>query len=125
LSQKLRKNVTKTVENEKKMNKISTIAWDFGMVVLITGCAAQYQAQEQALQQPINCATAEGDIRVLQSEKSHVAQQATLGITALAPAGIVIGVLTGTEKTKLQVATGEYNQMIDAKIAAIKRTCGV
>lgn len=97
------------------------------MVVLITACAAQFQQQEQALQQPIqiNCATAEGDIRVLQSEKAHVAQQIAMGVTAIAPAGMIAGLITGTEQTKLQVATGDYNQMIDQRIADIKITCGL
>lgn len=79
----------------------------------------------QSLQQPINCATAEGDIRVLQSEKTHTAQQIASGVAAISPAGIVLGALTGTEGTKLQVASGDYNTMIDNRIAAIKATCGV
>jgi hypothetical protein len=97
------------------------------IAVVIVACAAQFQQQEQALQQPIkiNCATAEGDIRMLQSEKAHVAQQVAMGITAIAPAGLVMGVLIGTEQTKLQVATGDYNNMIDQRIADIKMTCGL
>ena len=33
--------------------------------------------------------------------------------------------VTGTEKEKLEVGTGEYNKMIDKRIAEIKETCGV
>jgi hypothetical protein len=97
------------------------------IAVVVVACAAQFQQQEQALQQPIkiNCATAEGDIRMLQNEKAHVAQQVAMGITAIAPAGLVMGVLMGTEQTKLQVATGDYNNMIDQRIADIKMTCGL
>ena len=106
--------------------RFTRIAWGLGMAVLVTGCAAQYQKQEQqALQQPINCATAEGDIRVLQSEKAHVAQQFAMGISAIAPASLVLGTLTGTEQIKAQVASGEYNRMIDQKIAQIRATCGL
>ncbi len=79
----------------------------------------------QSLQQPINCRTAEGDIRVLQSEKTHTAQQIASGVAAISPAGFVLGALTGTEGTKIQVASGDYNTMIDNRIAAIKATCGV
>ena len=97
------------------------------IAVVVVACAAQFKQQEQALQQPIkiNCATAEGDIRMLQNEKAHVAQQVAMGITAIAPAGLVMGVLMGTEQTKLQVATGDYNNMIDQRIADIKMTCGL
>jgi hypothetical protein len=108
-----------------KMNKVSTIAWGFGIAVLITGCAAQSKTREQALQQPVNCDTAEGDIRVLQSEKNTVAQQAAAGVSSIAPAGIVIGLATGTTKTRARVATGQYNRMIDEKIEEIKKTCGM
>jgi hypothetical protein len=103
------------------------IAWSLGVAALVVACAAQFREEEQALQQPvrINCATAEGDIRMLQNEKAHVAQQIAMGVTAIAPAGIVMGVLTGTEQTKLQVATGDYNRMIDQRIADIKITCGL
>jgi hypothetical protein len=59
------------------------------------------------------------------SEKAHVAEQVALGVTAIYPAGLVIGLLTGTEGTKLKVATGEYNKMIDEKIAEIRAACGV
>jgi hypothetical protein len=57
----------------------------------------QEQQTMQSLKQPINCATAEGDIRVLQNEKTTVVSQMAQSLTAVAPAGIVVGVLTGTE----------------------------
>ena len=79
----------------------------------------------ESLNQPIQCATAEGDIRVLQSDKRNAAEQAASGATALAPAGIVMGILTGTEGTKLKVAVGDYNTKIDGRIAQIKSTCGI
>jgi hypothetical protein len=91
--------------------------------VLVAGCAMKEKQTMESLNQPINCGTAEGDIRVLQGEKVHVAQQVASGLTAVAPAGIVMGVLTGTEGTKIQVATGEYNTRIDQRIAAIRSTC--
>lgn len=93
--------------------------------ILAAGCAQQEQKTIQSLQQPINCATAQGDLRVLQGEKTHTAQQIASGVAAISPAGIVLGALTGTESTKLQVASGDYNTMIDNRIAAIKAVCGV
>jgi len=96
------------------------------LVVMCTaGCAMQEKQTMESLNQPINCATAEGDIRVLQSEKTHVAQQVASGLSAVAPAGIVMGIVTGTEGTKLQVAAGDYNTKIDQRIAAIRSTCRI
>ncbi|HEX7230435.1 MAG TPA: hypothetical protein VF452_08570 [Candidatus Binatia bacterium] len=56
----------------------------------LAGCALQEKRVEQSLDQPIDCATSEGDIRVLQSEKAHVARQVVAGVTSLVPAGIVV-----------------------------------
>lgn len=47
------------------------------------------------------------------------------GVTAIQPASAVLSVATGTEKDKLEVASGEYKRMIDDKIATIKKTCGM
>ncbi len=77
------------------------------------------------MKQPVDCTTAEGDIRLLQQEKTHVAQRIVAGVTTIQPAGLVIGVVTGTAKPKVNVAIGKYNKMIDARIAEIKETCGV
>ena len=92
---------------------------------LLPGCAHEYKENLEATKQPINCATAEGDLRMLASEKANLAEQIAMGVTAIVPVGLVIGVVTLTEGTKFKVATGEYNKMIDARIAEIKSTCGV
>ena len=47
------------------------------------------------------------------------------GVTAIVPISLVVGIVTGTEGTKLRVATGEYNKMIDERIAEIKSQCGL
>jgi hypothetical protein len=104
----------------------TTVALGIGAALLASGCAMQFKEEEKAAEQtPINCSTATGDIRVLKSEKAHVVQQVAMGVTSIYPAGLVLGILTGTEGTKLQVATGEYNQMLDKKIAEIQSACGV
>ena len=82
----------------------------------------QVEAQEAA---PINCATAEGDIRVLQGEKASVADRLARGITAIVPAGAVVGIVGGQEGAKLEIASGEYNSMIDKRIAAIRAQCNL
>ena len=105
----------------KKMALISMVA----LVIVVTGCSDKYKKAEKQMKQPINCATADGDIRMLMHEKAHVEDQIASGVTAVFPAGAVIGIVTKTEGTKLKVATGEYNKMIDKRIAEIKAECGV
>ena len=98
-------------------------------LIMLPACAALKQKQTlESLDHPdhpINCSTAEGDLRVLEQEKAHVAQQIFEGATAITPAGAVLGILTGTELTKLEVAIGVYNKKIDERIAAIKKHCGL
>ena len=97
----------------------------FAMVLGLGGCAEKFAQGEKDAAQPVSCATAEGDIRVLESEKAHVGQEMASGVFAIAPAAIVYGVATGTEEERLEVAGGEYNDRIEAKIAEIKVTCGL
>jgi hypothetical protein len=112
-------------KGENEMKKALMIALAIFMVLSLAACAANKQKQvEQEMKQPINCATAEGDIRTLEHEKAHTAQQIAEGVTALVPASIVVGIVTGTEKEKLKVGTGEYNKMIDQRISEIKQKCG-
>ena len=96
------------------------------LTVFIVGCADPIsQEAKRELRQPVNCATAHGDIRILQNEEAHVGKQILSGITAITPAGAVIGIVTGTEKEKIQVGIGEYNRQLKAKIAEIKRVCRI
>lgn len=84
--------------------------------------AAQIEANLSA---PVNCSTAEGDIRVLESEKSHNGKQVAKGVTSIIPIGLVINVVQGDEDESMKIATGHYNRLLDDKIAKIKEKCGV
>ena len=92
---------------------------------LSAGCAGKYEKAEKQMKSPINCATAEGDIRMLRHEKAHVEDQILQGVSAFSPAGLVVGLATGSEGTKAQVASGDYNKMIDQRIKEIQDRCGV
>ena len=107
----------------EKMNKIILL----GCIVMLMPACGAFKAKkvEKEMKQPINCATAEGDIRVLQGEKDHVASEVANGVTAIIPASLVIGLVTLTEGEKIRIATGEYNKAIDKRIADIKAQCGV
>jgi hypothetical protein len=118
---------------EEKLNmKFSKSSWHLqvssmalGTALVLGACSPISKEAKEDMAQPVNCHTAEGDIRVLESEKSHVAKQILDGVTAITPAGAVVGILTGTEGEKLQVATGDYNNKIEQKITEIKQTCGL
>ena len=108
------------------MNRTIGIVTVACVAMLLTGCLdPKYKEGERQLKQPINCATAEGDIRLLQHEESHVGDQMAAGVTSIVPAAAVVGIVTGTEGEKLKIGSGDYNRRIDARIAEIKQECGL
>lgn len=107
------------------MRKIGITALVICILFSVGSCAMKQKKAIEELKQPVNCATAEADLRVLRQEKAHVAERIAEGAMVIVPIGLVIGIVAGTEGTKVEVATGKYNQMIDEKIAEIKATCGV
>ena len=108
------------------MKRTSEIVVVICVTMLISGCMdPKYKEGERQLKMPINCATAEGDIRLLQHEKAHVMDQIAAGVSSIVPAGAVMSVATGTEGEKLKIGTGDYNRRIDERIAEIKQQCGL
>jgi hypothetical protein len=108
------------------LTAIGTGLCALSLTAMLGGCAMQEKKEAKAAQaMPVNCPTAEGDIRVLQGEKASTAAKIGNGVSMVVPIGLVVGVVTGTEKTKYEVSTGEYNKMLDTKITEIKTTCGV
>lgn len=102
---------------------VATVA----VAALLGGCAAQKEAKEvkAAEAAPVNCATAEGDIRMLRSEKANVAERIAEGAASIVPIGFLIGVATQTEGDRIDMAIGDYNQLLDKQIAKIKSKCGI
>jgi len=94
------------------------------IVLIALGCSPVSKEAKQDLAKPINCATAEGDIRALNSEKAHVGREIAAGVEAIVPVSLVVNTATGKEGEQFKVATGDYNKMLDQKIAEIKAKCG-
>lgn len=94
---------------------------------VLVGCASQQKKVEEELSESpaVNCATAENDLKVLQDEKVSLVGKVGSGISMIAPVGLVVGILTGTQGTKFRVTTGKYNDMLDERITQIKQTCGL
>lgn len=93
--------------------------------IIVLSAAGAALAQSEAATQPINCSTAEGDLRALESEKEHARREQLRDVTAIIPAGALLGIVTGREGEKLKMLSGEYVRQINQRMAAIKQKCGV
>ena len=98
-------------------------------VALLAGCSAQAPAPEKQVQadltQAVNCNTAQADIKNLTGEKARTSQEIEDGAGSIIPIGAVAHMFGGSEKQSLEIATGEYNKKLDAKIAEIKTQCNI
>jgi len=96
------------------------------LTVVLAGCAAPITQQaKQDMAQPVDCTTAQGDLRSLNAEKAHVSTEIKDGVTSIVPIGLVAHLFMRDEKSTFEVGTGEYNRALDKKIAEIKSTCGI
>lgn len=108
--------------------KSQVMAW--AVILLSTqllSCASQstIDAGRASVAKPVTCATAEADIRALESEKVHAAQQLAAGVSAIVPIGLVVNLAEGSEGSQVKVAIGDYNTMLDDRIIEIKMECGL
>ncbi len=108
-----------------KMNTVK-LSVALGAALLIAGCASPISKDaKHAIKKPIDCRTARHDITHLRMEKASNVDRLKAGVSSVTPIGLVLGVVSGTQGDKIKVTTGEYNEMIDTKIAQIRRTCRV
>ena len=96
-------------------------------LVSVTACvvSAEAWAATGSERHPVNCSTAEGDLRAIASEKKHAEDKQLESIAAITPAGALLGLVTGTEQKRLQMLSGDYIKQLDARAAEIKETCNL
>ena len=104
----------------------STASLSIGLVAVLflVGCQTISDEAVAKLEKPVSCETAESDIAALEAEKVSAAEQAAAGARMVVPAAAVTGILSGDYGDRAKVASGQYNDDIDAKIAEIKAACG-
>ncbi len=87
--------------------------------------ASSAGAEIEAKRHPVNCATAEGDLRAIEAEKKHAEDKQVESVAAITPAGALLGLVTGTEGKRLQMLSGDYVKALNDREAEIKSTCGL
>ena len=96
------------------------------LLALMLGACAQREKRVEAYLEkdpPVICSKANRHLRALKNEKKTGTERVVSGITTIFPIGFVVSILTGTTGTKFNVATGEYNDMIDWRIDKVVREC--
>jgi len=111
------------------MKKIKMLIALCCLAAFLPACGMMMQKKVEHIEavqnNPVNCETAESDIKVLEDEKANVAEQVVAGVTSIIPVSLVLGVLTLTEDDKIEIAIGHYDKLIDTRIAKIKADCGL
>ena len=97
------------------------------IVLMLSGCATSSTpspevSSESAVDEPINCTTAEADISALMSEKKS--DKTVSGLLSITPIGLLTNVATAPDD-KEKESIEEHNKMLDSKIAEIKKTCNI
>jgi hypothetical protein len=92
-----------------------------GIALLATACASQSEDEATAQAAPINCATAEADLRVLRGEQSHAMERAMGGGTTMVPSGLVTEPEFGSGGP---VGAGQYSDYLNDRISQIEQACG-
>ena len=104
------------------------------IIVVVSGCADRKNlspvpsisdATKASISSPVRCETARQDIATLEEERASVGKQILSGVRSILPFAAVAGILMGDYSDRVEVASGQYNADIDAKILEIKATCGV
>lgn len=88
----------------------------------VTGAPVDKQARAD-LARPVDCKTAKTDVAALEAERRSTTSKIGNGVKSVLPVSAAIRLLSGTYRDGVQVASGRYNQDLDAKIAKIKTTC--
>ncbi len=111
----------------KRKNKLFGELTGLTTAIFILAMPAITNAADEPknMDKPINCATAEGDLRVLESEKHHVKKQTVSGIFAITPAGFLLNTVTSGSDKDGKVKADDYDAHLDARIAAIKKKCNI
>ena len=95
------------------------------LYVFLVSCSTVSDTAKYYLDKPIDCNTAKTDIATLESEKASASERTMAGVRAVVPSAAIVGMVRNDWSNRKEVASGEYNQVIDDKIQEIQRACNI
>ncbi|PHS39202.1 MAG: hypothetical protein COB07_07125 [Sulfurovum sp.] len=96
----------------------------FLSTVLASADDAKMTKGKADIKKTINCRSAVADIRVLNSEKEYAQKQIATGIFSITPIGLLANAATSQSESE-KISIKKYDEMIDKKIAKIKKECHI
>ncbi len=87
--------------------------------------ACQQPVLDPALAELPACAQAAEHIATLERETATTQERAAAGLKTVVPTSLAVHLFRGELKRTAAIATGEYNALLAAKIADIRRRCGL
>ena len=97
----------------------------FSAMLAIAACGSISDDAKKGLAKDVDCSTAKEDIALLEKERASTTDRALAGASTVDPTSNVVALVGGNWGDDSEVATGEYNERINAKIAEIKQACGI
>ena len=95
------------------------------VVLSLVSCKSISGEAKEDLAKPVSCTTATQDIATLEGERASTKKKIATGVGSVVPQLAITGILMGDYRNRVKVATGKYNDDIEAKIAEIKSECGI
>ncbi|MFA6350338.1 MAG: hypothetical protein WCY12_05405 [Candidatus Omnitrophota bacterium] len=97
------------------------------ILVFVAGCRGYTSPisgqADYDLHKPIDCSRAREDIGILEQEKAQSSEQLKAGVKMFVPASAARAILHRDYLDRAEVATGEYNQVLEDKIVQIRKIC--
>jgi hypothetical protein len=90
------------------------------LCLILAGCATPMAMRDINAVKP-NCARIDRQIAALEKEKAENDQRLLAGIQSVAPALAAINLVAGTYGRNVAIATGEWADAIDLKLAELRR----
>jgi len=87
--------------------------------LMLAGCAAMTMRDIMAVKP--DCARIDKQIAMLENEKAENDQRLLAGIQSVAPALAALNIVAGTYGRNVAIATGEWADAIDTKLAELRR----
>ena len=106
------------------MKKLKLVAV-LPLLLFLVSCAAISEESRYYMDKPIDCFTAEADIKSLKKAKASSVKRIASGVRTVAPAAAVVSIVRKDWWNNKKVASGQYNLAIDEKITELQHACNI